>query len=442
MSANKKRPHTYPSSDLDLPITLHEDRHRLEEVEVPIVTISATFRTDIAESFGEKAKRAEEAVFSRAHYSMSIAIFEQAIRLGLSAWLVDPTNYVSPKDYEKILFTELVAEKVARNPLLKKIKDFVDTFARSKLPIAEAVNQPLKYVTEKARFPTISLHYESGNVLAPLGKNVVQVVTDPHVRVNYLQEAERENITFAVFDKETKLEFLEKAKKAGKKVDEERIVVTGPPVDPRIVEAREGKQPNGYTKRPLRLVIATGGLGTNKGEIKAVTKGLIPKIKEGKVNVILYAGTHPDFERFFKQTLKKNNIAEGRLEDIDASARVIYNSSIIKANQALIKHAFAWADGFVTKPSGDMAYDAAASGCFILSLTPWGEWEANIRNRFASLGILERAETGSFGKQLDRLVESGWVRKAIKQALEINPLFLNGAEKIVALQQKGAKLIA
>lgn len=432
-----KHSHIYPPEDLELSRTLHDDMHRLEEVDVPIVTISATFRREIAEHLGERPKTGlEEAIFSRAHFSMAIAVFEQATQQGLSAWLVDPTNYVTREDWKRILLTERIAETVARSPFLKRIKDFVDTFARSKLPIESAVKEPLEYVVYRTKRPIVSMHYESGNLLARQGKRVLQVVTDPHVRVNYLLEAERANITFAVFDRQTKKEFLKKAHEMGKSIDEGRVVITGPPVDPRIARVREGKRATSYRKRPLRLAITTGGLGTNKQEIKKILKTVLPKVKEGKYALFLYAGTHPDFKELFVEELARYEIRPGRVDDINAAVRTFYHPSIVETNKALIDYAFGWADGFVTKPSGDMAYDAVAAGCFILSLKPWGEWEENIEKIFADLGILQKAKPGLFAKQLDELLESGWIKEAIENALGIDKLFLQGSKRIVDLQQK------
>ena len=91
------RPHIYPPENLDLPLTLHLDRHKLEEVDVPVVTISASFKRQIAEERGEVAKDFDEIVFSRAHYSMARAITVEAKRKKLTSWLVDPTNFVTKR---------------------------------------------------------------------------------------------------------------------------------------------------------------------------------------------------------------------------------------------------------------------------------------------------------------------------------------------------------
>lgn len=431
-----KRPkHTLPPPELELPHTLHTDRHRFEEVQVPIITISATFKSEIAEHFQEKSKVQEEVVLSRAHYSMAVGVFAAAKEKGLTTWLVDPMNYVSLANWGKVTFTEKLGEAAARIPLLKKLKDLVDSLVRTRLPVSGAVRIPIEYVSQRTTQPIISLHYEAGNLLAAAGRRVLQVVTDPHVRPQYLLEAQRPNITFAVFDEETKRMFLEKAEEAKKSVPATRVVVTGPPVDPRIVATRRNKKVGVQEKRELRLVIATGGLGTNMGEIHTVLESLLPGVKEKKLSLILYAGTHLDFRSMFYSLPKKHKVPVGDITT-KKPVRVIYDESIIQANQELIEHAFPWADGFITKPSGDMAYDAAASGCFFLSLSPWGEWEENIANLFEGLEISQKADIEDFPKQLNQLLASGWVATAIQNARNIDPLFLNGAEKIVDLQRK------
>src|SRR5690606_1799208 len=151
-------------------------------------------------------------------YSMAIAIAVQAwggaTTTGmdpLKAWLADPTNYVSNKDWFSVSFTEKVGMTLARNPLLKLVKDFVDTFGRSKLPILNSITNPLLYLTEKIDKPILSFHVAAGNILASQGKKVVQVITDPHVRLEYTQHAENKNVHYCLFDEPTKLEFLEKA---------------------------------------------------------------------------------------------------------------------------------------------------------------------------------------------------------------------------------------
>ena len=121
------RLHIYPASDLDLPKTLHNDRHRLENVQVPIVTVSASFRSDIAKILGERARDTGELAFSRAHFSMAIAVYEQAREMGLSSWLVDPVNYLGHDSWANLEKVEYVGKLIARNPILKKVKDIVCT---------------------------------------------------------------------------------------------------------------------------------------------------------------------------------------------------------------------------------------------------------------------------------------------------------------------------
>ncbi|MBI2268103.1 MAG: hypothetical protein HYU80_01485 [Candidatus Blackburnbacteria bacterium] len=429
--------HALPSPELELPRTLHDDRHQLEVVDVPIVTTSASFRSDIKRNFGESTRsKGDDIVFSRAHFSMAVGVLEQAVEGGLSSWLVDPINYISIKDWGKLVMMVKVGRLVARFHFLKHVKDFVDEIARGKMPLTSAITRPLVYVTGATTKPVVSLHYETGNILAREGKQVLQVVTDPYVRSQYLFEAERENITYAVFDKETKKDFLAQAKELGKQVDPARIVVTGPPVDPRIVRAREGKAAVSHKSRPLRLVVTTGGLGQNKEEIFQVLDSIGPLVKEGKVQVLLYGSTLSDFKNMYREVARKFDIPVGATDDLQAALRILYYPGIVDANQSLISYAFDWADGFITKPSGDMAYDAAAAGCLLLLLEPWGEWEESIGKIFTKLNIACKVQTDDFSQQLEGLLQSGWVETSIANALNIDRLFLNGAKKIVDLQQK------
>lgn len=428
-----------PPPELELPHTLHDERHRLEEADVPIVTVSATFRGELAQTFGEQPAMAEEIVFSRAHYSMGVALLSQANELGLSSWLVDPANYVPAADWSRLAAIERFGQLAARIPLVKKIKDLLEFLVRGQVSLAATVKKPLVYVTERTTRPIISVHYETGNILARLGRRVVQVVTDPHVRQNYLAEAGRKNIVFAVFDKSTQDEFLKKARSQGRLISADRVVVTGPPVDPRIVAARKGKKSSSARKRGLRLVITTGGLGTNKAEITQLLEQLLPTL--GHTELILYAGTHRDFRNMFYTLPAQFQVSVGDV-DKNTQVRVIYDESIVRANQELIEHAFSWADGFITKPSGDMAYDALAAGCFILSLAPWGEWEEAVEAVVAGLGVCQRARPGEFAAQLAELKTSGWIQSAIKKALSADKLFLAGAQEVIKLQQKLAALDA
>lgn len=428
-------------TELDLPKTLEADKKQLQNVQVPIVTTSASFRTDIAKSFGEKSFLSDhDIVFSRGHFSMSIALLQQAHELGLSSWLIDPVNYVTKSDWNKLKTVVFIGQLVAKFPFLKQIKDQTDALTRGNLPVAAAITKPLLYATAEDDTPIISVHYETGNILAKTGRTVLQVVTDPQIRPQYLMEAGRKNITFAVFNQETKGELLDKAKEKEIALEEDRIIVTGPPVDPRVVKARKKKNATAFKNRPLRIAITTGGLGQNSDEIRNCLKSLREKVKNGQVQLILYASTLPQFKEEYDNFAKSVGInMPAQVDDESASVRVIYSTSVVEANQSLIEHAFAWADGFITKPSGDMAYDAIGAGCFILSLSPWGTWEENVQKIFTNLSVLKVVDSEHLSEQLDELKSSGWIYAAINNALKIDKLFLNGAKNIVELQQRLAQ---
>lgn len=440
-----------PVQSLDpvLQKVLELDKKRMDETELPIVTVSATFREDLKElyelPFDEDLP---DIVFSRAHYSMALAIAVHRWRTKIDpeqAWIIDPTNYVSNKQWANIELTELIGKTLARQPLLKTLKDLVDKFGRNSLPILKSITPSLLYVTTDVQKPVLSLHVAAGNILIEAKKQVVQVITDPHVRYDYLTYAANPNLKFCVFDDATKIEFLEKAALKDIQADPDRVIVTGPPIDPRIIATRAKKHP--WSKGPLKLCITTGGLGTNKKEIEALLTQLLPELRKRKsvYRLLIYAGTQQDIYQKVKELAKENHIALSKLSDQNAELRVIYHSQIVNANELLIRYGFPWADGFISKPSGDMAYDAVGCGAFLLTLKEWGEWETNIRHRFEEKNISRVAIIKDIVSQLETLSQPvngrlSWVEQAMINSLNIDkmdPYFLDGVKNItkVALQK-------
>ncbi|MFH1971041.1 MAG: hypothetical protein ABIJ05_01505 [Patescibacteria group bacterium] len=432
-----KKPDKLPPEELDLKHAVLHERQLLGKTEVPIITISATYRKELADKYYSTVHTASDVVFSRAHYSMAEAVREAANEMKKTAHMSDPTNFVSHKEWSSIEFTETVGQLMARNRFLKWIKDRIDTIVRSKLPIGKAVFKPLEYLSENINCPVISLHYEVGNILVKkFNKNVIQMVTDPHVRPQYLYCLPSKKIIYCLFDEETKEDFLLEAKRQKREVYDNQLIVTGPPVDPRICEI--GKIKKKIEKgKPINLAVCTGGLGTNLSEIKKVLEQLAPLLKPPeKIRLFLYAGTHRDFRNFFEEFANKLHIRVGNLDDEMADIRILYEDSIVDANNNLIKYMFPWAHGVVTKPSGDMAYDAAAAGCFMLFLEPWGVWEENIQKRFIKrkIGFDISLEHNYKNLLLDRS-ENSKLMQAMENSYKLPNIFREGSKNIVNLQQ-------
>ena len=425
-----------------------QDKANLEKTKVPIVTVSASYKEDVKGMFGyPEDETITDVVFSRAHYSMAAGVVAQAWGKSMDhtkAWVVDPTNYVSHKNWGSVELTEDIGKVLARQPLLKKLKDFVDRFGRSKLPILGSITPPLLHLTENVTKPILSFHIASGNILSAQGRTVVQMITDPHVRDEYLNNADKDNFYLLVFDENTKTEVLEKGKILKKNLDPNRVIVTGPPVDPRIVAARKNKRP--WRSGPLKLAITTGGLGTNKKEIKQLLEQLLPQLRKRPhpYQLLVYAGTHQDIYEMVLEMAEEEHIHAADVTAQDAKFRVIYHPQIVDANEILIKYGFPWADGFISKPSGDMAYDAAVSGSFLLTLQEWGEWEHNVRETFEQLGIARKAEIEHIILQLEALTQTqgkaqSWIEHAMNNALTIDKLYLEGAKNILAAYKKIAR---
>jgi len=456
-----------PSRLLDptLAKALAKEKTRFEQTDIPIITVSASYKEDVKGFYGyPEDETLPDVVFSRAHYSMSLALAVTAWQKKLDpskAYVVDPTNFVHEKDWQKILFTEFVGKTLAREPLLKRVKDFIDQFGRSKLPILSSIEGPILELTRDIQKPILSMHIAAGNMLVEQGKTVLQVITDPHVRAEYLTHADSPNLWYCVFDEATKLEALEKAAFLNKQLDPNRVIVSGPPVDPRVIAV--SKQKKAWRNEPLRLCITTGGLGTNKYEIRQLLLQLLPELRKRKPTVelelLVYASTHNDIATMVNQLAREHKIkletisrhvlpgsatperSTRRQKSSGAKLRLIYHPQLVDANELLIEHAFPWADGFITKPSGDMAYDAAAAGCFLLTLSEWGEWEHNIRERFESLGIARKAATQEIVDQLAVLTNThgraqSWVEQAMHQAITLESNYRSGTENILKTYRK------
>lgn len=429
--------------DLEFKRTAHEERHLLETVQIPIVTVSATFKEELEKEFGEKPEEnTPDVTFSRAHYSMANALVVAATKNKKTFWMIDPTNYVSARDWPKIMFTQRLGRLIARSPLLKQLKDIMDTRLRNQLPLTGAIREPLTYVTGRVTRPIISLHYEAGNILLENGKTVLQVVTDPHVRPQYLTHADNPKLSWAVFDEKTKARLIELGFILGHKIDEKRVTVTGCPVDPRIVLKDRNTAIRGYRHRPLRLAITTGGLGTNKDEILKLLTALTPAIKKGDVHIAAYSGVHEDFQTMFTTFARVHHLKIGQENDPQAPFRIFYGHDIVDSNEILLDYVFPWADGFITKPSGDMAYEAIAAGCFLLTLRPWGEWEENIRAITEAMGVSIRADLDNILSQLTAITtmpvekNTPWVELALSRAQKHAKAFSQGAFNILKLHRK------
>lgn len=428
--------------DLEFKKTAHEERHLLETVQVPVVTVSATFKEELEEKFGEKpSEETPDVTFSRAHYSMAQAVVIAATKWKKTFWMIDPTNYVSAKDWPKIMFTQRMGRLIARNPLLKELKDLMDTRLRNQLPLTGAIREPLTYVTGRVNRPIISLHYEAGNVLLENGKKVLQVVTDPHVRPQYLTHADKQ-VVWAVFDERTKAELIELGYILGHTIDERRVVVTGCPVDPRITGKDRNNNPRAFKSRPLRLAITTGGLGTNYDEIQELLANLAPMLRAKKVQIAAFAGVHADFAQMFTEFAKEHKIRLGDITDHHATFRIIQGGDVIDSSELLLDYVFPWADGFITKPSGDMAYEAVAAGCFLLTLKPWGVWEENIRAYFEQLGVSLRADRHEIVKQLEGITtvpvykNKPWAELALEKSKRLSKNISKGAFNILRLHDQ------
>lgn len=427
---------------------LKEDRQWLENSRFPIITISASFRDEVEAIHKVRDNENHpDVVFSRAHYSMALGVAVAAWGSDKpdqkKSWLVDPTNYVTRHDWSRVATSETLGRLIARHPILQWVKNnILDTYGRKNFPLEREITPPTLYLTEKVNKPIISLHIVTGNILAKTGKKIVQVVTDPHVREDYLLHADLPNMTYCVFDDKTRFDFLEKAQDLGKKVDPNRVVVTGPPVDPRILAARAQKKTDSYRRRSPRILLTTGGLGTNKNELAHLLQQILPltRKRSNPIQIVYYAGTNQDHVEMVTALAKEAHVAVGKYNDRRAAFRILSHDNIVDANNLLLLYGLPWADVVYTKPSGDMAYDASLAGAALILLEPWGEWEKNVAAIFTQRDIARWMDTKHPAEQLQELTDAlndhSWLEHALEQTRLLPPHFYHGAENILHVAQK------
>ena len=424
--------------------TFQKDKHIFARTRLPIVTLSASSKEDLKKAHGfPDDDTLPDVVFSRAHFTMALAIALTSWGTEpdpSKAWVVDPTNYVPHNKWHSVLLTYAVGKMVARVGFLHQLKNFIDAHWRQRLPIITSITAPLLHLTEHVKYPILSLHIAVGNILIGQGKRVMQVVTDPHVREEYVFFADQPHARFCVFDERTKTEFLEQAALHDKVVDPNHVIVTGPPLDPRIVAKRGKTQP--WRSGPLNLCLTTGGLGTNKQEMLEIFRQLAPHLSasQTRYRLLIYVGTHQDLYEALRQIADENELIIDKPNERTARLRILYHPQLTDANDLLVEHGFGWAHGFITKPSADMTYEAVANGSFVLTLQPWGVWEEKIQAIFEQHSVSRACLTENIVAQLELLTSAqgkpqSWVEQAMNNALLTETIETKGAQKIIAAMQ-------
>lgn len=421
---------------------LAEEKKRLEKTKFPIVTLSASYRDVVERGYRlEDGINHPDIVLSRAHYSMALGLavtaWEGEVAQPKKAWLLDPTNYVQAEDWSRVALSELLGRSFARIPILQFLKRNILDKRRGKqrLPFTDAITGPLLEVTSDVRRPIISVHIEVGKLLAAAGHDVVQIVTDPHARADYLELAKYPSARWAVFDEVTKTDFMELAGKLDITFDADRMVVTGPPIDPRLFGLAKGKKADSWRRRGLRVLLTTGGLGTNGPELLKALEQLLPRTRRRSQpwQICFYAGTNLDLAKKVRQMAYNERIRVGENQEKSAPLRILAGDDIVEANRRLLAHGLAHADLVLTKPSGDMAYDAAAAGCSSLYLTPWGDWEEAIAHRFTTDGLARWADLEDLPGQIDSLLDSGWISETMSKLQTPSPLWLRGTRNMLQI---------
>jgi hypothetical protein len=106
---------------------------------------------------------------------------------------------------------------------------------------------------------------------------------------------------------------------------------------------------------------------------------------------------------------------------------------MVDANENLIKYMFPWAHGVITKPSGDMAYDSAAAGCFLMFLSPWGKWEENVQRVFVNNGVGYDLQANGAYDYFVKMLKKGKLQESLKAAHRLPLEYKEGCKNLIEL---------
>lgn len=192
-----------------------------------------------------------------------------------------------------------------------------------------------------------------------------------------------------------------------------------------LIEAKIGKLPE-KSGRPLTILFSVGGAGAQKEIAVQILKRLTPKIKQGKIKMILSAGIREKVREYFEKNIEKLNLKEYLDENVEILFEKDTGSYFQKFNLALRKTDILW-----TKPS-ELSFYAALGLPIIIAPTIGSQEEFNMRWLLKSgFGIFQ--ENPNYVKEwLSDMVNQGYLAEAAFQGfIEGEKLGAFKIEKII-----------
>ena len=80
-----------------------------------------------------------------------------------------------------------------------------------------------------------------------------------------------------------------------------------------------------------------------------------------------------------------------------------------------------------------MAYDAAAAGCFLMFLGPWGTWEENVQKVFENNRVGYDLDVKNAKAQLIDLMKNKRLNESLKAAHDLPELYRQGCKNLIEL---------
>ncbi len=157
---------------------------------------------------------------------------------------------------------------------------------------------------------------------------------------------------------------------------------------------------------PFTIMFAVGGAGAQREMVGQMLGALKTRLRQGKMKLILVAGSRKDVLTHFEKTIKRNGLDRQVGKGIEIIYEADRNDYFKKFNQALMKTDVLW-----TKPSELSFY--VGLGVPIIMAPPIGSQEEFNENWLRNVGAgIPQRDPRFCDQWLDDLLRSGWLARA------------------------------
>ncbi len=405
-------------------------QEKLAKADIPVITIAGSPQIG--------------GYLTMAHDSMMQAFLEAAEDKGIKAYGLDVLDFLTTEEERKgildmaklpriVVRTEM-GSRLLHNPIVQKLRGglgFEEVLKDKILKLIDKVSKDKVIVT---------YHYGTAKTLVEAGYKVMIAVTDPSVELthngyfDFLTSENKERVFYGTMDKATKEWFVKEIN-----VFEKNIKEVGCFVSPQMIKAGKEKIKNRDVRwekctkgnEKFHISLFTGGLGTNFWEMRDAVLNFLCMLCKDKITVDVFFNTNSDLDKHLNDVLKK----VGCDEDIN----IFSSKDKDKLNKKSIE-IFKKSDLVLTKPSGDKAFEAIASGAIPLFLFPLHPHEVVIREYVMNGGVGEIAKIEDLKEQVESILfnKKKFTSQVYKtQNMENkNPIKLDGVNNLLKYWQE------